>query len=709
MVKYVSDRLTSYLEAPDLIATDLYASSVNGSIWASGDTITFIYNIANIGTADSYSSASALYISINPLIDPTDRILITDNDTGVLRVGEVSAEGQPNTFTFDLAALNLLPDRFYYVGAVADVNGTITELDETNNVSNVVQIYVEAGPLPDLTVLQFFTESEYVNSYWTDGEQIGFELTMANIGDANAGNSVLRLYISTDATITTDDTLLYSENVPGPVLPDEMPLLGDLFYAFTLDFAALGLTPGTYYVGAIVDATNLVNESNESNNVSEVFQVTLQAAPAPDLVATDLALSSTTWADGDRIDFTYNIENTGDADAGSSASALYISTDATITTGDILLNIDSYTEPVLSPGQVDPEGWPNNIILDFAALGLAPGTYYMGAIADVHDSVAESNETNNVSNVIQVSVEGNGDAARHDFNGDAISDILWRNDTTGQIGMYAMNDQGVAAWQGIGFASTVWDIVATGDFNGDGTDDILFRHTANGRIGMYAMDNGTATWQGIASPAQVWEFSGVGDFNGDGTDDILWRHATDGRIGMYAMDNGTAAWQGIASASSAWQIAGTGDFNGDGTDDILFRHATSGNIGMYAMNNGAATWQGIASPAQVWATVGTGDFNGDGTDDILWRHTTTGEVGMYVMNNGAATWQSIATPSHVWDIVGTGDFNGDGTDDILFRQTNNNSVGVYVMDNGNPTWLAIGNPALAWSVEGQDVDSFHFL
>ncbi len=651
----------------DIAVTDLTLSSTT---LVDGGTYSFNYIIENTGTTNVISSSSRLYLSSDPNAADRDRPLSAGIDTGLMYPGMVATQGSANTFTLDFDAMGLTPGT-YYVTAVADRFNVINEVDELNNLF-VVEVTLQGSP--DLQVGLLYADSPDFD-IWTDGDEISLYCEIENWGQASSGSFTSGLYISTDATITTDDILLYSEQVSSSIIPGGYIALEGTVNAFTLDFAALDLTPGTYYVGMIADIYGQVIEEDETNNVSDVIQVTLQDPPLPpDLIVTDLTLNSTTWVEGGSYNFYYNVENIGGLPASDVRSRLYISTDATITTDDMVLSIDNVvgnSAGVVNPGYVYAEGEPNSITLFSTlldSLGLTPGTYYVGAIVDVDNVVAEYDETNNVSNVIQVTIQGsggvpggNGDAPRHDFNGDAISDILWHNTTTGQIGMYAMDSDGTASWQGISYASNVWDIVGTGDFNGDATDDILFRHTANGRIGMYAMDNGAATWQGIASPAQVWATVGTGDFNGDGTDDILWRHTTTGQVGMYAMDNG------------------------------------------------AATWQGIATPAQVWATVGTGDFNGDGTDDILWRHTTTGEVGMYAMNNGAATWQSIATPSHVWDIVGTGDFNGDGTDDILFRHTNNNSVGMYVMDNGNPTWQAIGNPALAWSVEGQDVDSFHFV
>ena len=76
-------------------------------------------------------------------------------------------------------------------------------------------------------------------------------------------------------------------------------------------------------------------------------------------------------------------------------------------------------------------------------------------------------------------------AATGDFNGDGRVDILWRNTTNGALsdwlgtanGGFVNNDAHAAT-----SAPTSWTIAGTGDFNGDGITDILWRNTTTGAL-----------------------------------------------------------------------------------------------------------------------------------------------------------------------------------------------------------------------------------
>jgi hypothetical protein len=109
-----------------------------------------------------------------------------------------------------------------------------------------------------------------------------------------------------------------------------------------------------------------------------------------------------------------------------------------------------------------------------------------------------------------------GRTQTHDFNGDGMSDILWR-DTSGNVAMWLMNGATVGTSSGVGGAPGVWSIAGQRDFNGDGNADLLW-HDTSGNVAIWFMNGASVVGSvgvGNLSPG-TWSIVGTGDLNGDG-------------------------------------------------------------------------------------------------------------------------------------------------------------------------------------------------
>ncbi len=174
-----------------------------------------------------------------------------------------------------------------------------------------------------------------------------------HLGDAVAGPSVAGIYLSTDATITTSDTLLSD----GVDLDDPRDGKSAGYSDHQTILVALpgNLAPGTYYIGGIGDYNNQLSERDETNNTYNAVQITVTAPGHPDLIEY-VAVDKTTVAAGSSLTIdAYNM-NIGNAVAGPTTAAIYISTDATITTSDTLLTTlttSSTLATVSLPGYYD--------------------------------------------------------------------------------------------------------------------------------------------------------------------------------------------------------------------------------------------------------------------------------------------------------------------------------------------------------------------
>jgi subtilase family serine protease len=113
----------------------------------------------------------------------------------------------------------------------------------------------------------------------------------------------------------------------------------------------------------------------------------------PNLVVQTLAAPTVTFP-GTNISVSTSVRNTGVDPVGASNLQLYLSTDDVITTGDTPLgNVIAFN--ALGGGNTSPVATR----LVQIPPGTTPGTYYIGAIADVDGQVAEGNENDNTKAV----------------------------------------------------------------------------------------------------------------------------------------------------------------------------------------------------------------------------------------------------------------------------------------------------------------------
>ena len=158
----------------------------------------------------------------------------------------------------------------------------------------------------------------------------------------------------------------------------------------------------------------------------------------------------------------YQISNTGTGSASASTTGIYISTDSTITSSDML--IASNVTPALGGGVSDAEG----ALLTFPG-NIAPGTYFLGALADSAGQITEKNELNNASNVAQILL---GDNNNNTLTGTSSNEIL-----IGQGGNDSLDGGGgndTASYAGASSAVTVSLAITTAqNTGGAGTDTLV--------------------------------------------------------------------------------------------------------------------------------------------------------------------------------------------------------------------------------------------
>ena len=356
-------RLEGSAPAPDLVV-DTPTLSTSGP--TAGASFTLNATVRNQGNGRSSLTTLRYYQSSDSTITTTDTEVGTESVSGL----SASASGDES---ISLTAPST-PGTYYYGACVEAVSG---ESDTTNNCSSGVTVTVGAAPAPDL-VVDTPTVSESAPSA---GGRFTLNATVRNQGNSRSNFTTLRYYQSTDSTITTGDTGVGTDSVPGL----NASASGDDSISLTAPS-----TPGTYYYGACVDAAS--DETNTTNNCSDAVTVTVGAAPAPDLVVDTPTVSSAPTA-GASFTLSATVRNQGNGSSAFTTLRYYRSSDSTITTGDTEVGTDSVSR-INASGSGD-----ESISLTAPSTS---GTYYYGVCVDAVSD--ETDKTNNCSDAVTVIV-----------------------------------------------------------------------------------------------------------------------------------------------------------------------------------------------------------------------------------------------------------------------------------------------------------------
>ena len=234
---------------------------------------------------------------------------------------------------------------------------------------------------PDLMVLTA------ENSTLSPGAQFTLSATVKNVGGGAAAATMLSYYRSDDATITTDDA---------PVGTDEIAALAaDQSARESMELTA-PTTFGTYYYGACVDA--VTGETEQANNCSASVRITVTdsesdtpGADTPDLMV--VTAENSTLSPGAQFTLSATVKNVGGGAAAATMLSYYRSDDATITTDDTPVGTDEIA--ALAADQSASESTELTAPTTF-------GTYYYGACVDA--VTGETEQANNCSASVRITV-----------------------------------------------------------------------------------------------------------------------------------------------------------------------------------------------------------------------------------------------------------------------------------------------------------------
>jgi Ca2+-binding RTX toxin-like protein len=498
---------------------------------ADGQSFSLSYEIKNIGTFAAPASKVAIYLSSDATITSADTLLGTEQFAALLAGQKASGGG-----TFSLSGF---AGGTWYVGVVADYDGKIGELSETNNIKTAL---ISFGT--DLTVA---ADPPVIAA---NGASLSLDYVVSNNGPVAAGATKTGIYLSTDATIDKTDTLIGIDDVAA--------IAGNAIRSAGGDFdLPAGLKAGKYYVGLIADHNGTITELDETNNTAIAGQITLGAdldvrvAPVLDIV----------WAGtGGTFELTYRLENRGNYAAAASQAGIYLSTDSTITTADRLIAVEDVA--ALRAGGARNEGgtftMPETV---------AGGNYYIGVIADHNNAVSESSESNNGSPGIRLTIFSNGadtitvPTAERAWHG------LGGNDTiTGSTGRDALyGDAGNDVLRGRGGKDTLIGGAGADKLTG-GADSDFFQFNTASEIGRSLGSRDIITdWDPAADYIDLRNIDAKTGTSGNNAFTFL---ATQGTA--FSGTKGELRWfqqNNTGTVNDRTLVAG--DVNGDGVADFV--------------------------------------------------------------------------------------------------------------------------------------------
>ncbi len=331
--------------------------------------------VNNTGDGEAPATTLRYYRSMDATITTSDTEVGTD------AVGVLAATGT-HVHSILLRAPSTTGSHYY--GACVDaVTG---ESNTTDNCSASVRVDVVAPKRPDLVV----GSPTVSNNAPETEENFDLSATVTNLGDG-AVTSTLRYYRSTDATISTSDTEVGTDDVG--------VLLASGTSAESISLKA-PLTAGTYYYGACVDV--VAGETNRTNNCSTAAEVTVSATGLP-ITGPDLEVGTPTADDTNpetsaTFMLSLTVSNTGDRVSEVTTLRWYRSTDTTITTSDTEVGTDSVGR-LWSAGSSFNQTRTERITLRAPTTA---GTYYYGGCVDAVTD--ESDTTDNCSASVRVDV-----------------------------------------------------------------------------------------------------------------------------------------------------------------------------------------------------------------------------------------------------------------------------------------------------------------
>ncbi len=343
--------------------SDPPATAIDGGSFSVTD------KVLNQGNLPAGPSVTRYYLSVDTLRNSGDKALTGTRAVPGLDPLATSADTVSVTIPAGVAP------GAYFLLACADDTHVVPEGNEKNNCTASAGTVVVSAP----DLVETAVSDPPVTAI--DGGSFSVTDTVLNQGNALAGPSTTRYYLSLDTLRNSGDKALTGTRAVAGLAP-----LATSTDTVSVTIPA-GVAPGTYFLLACADDTRTVPEGDEKNNCTASAGTVVVSAP--DLVESAVSDPPATAVVGGSFSVTDTVLNQGTAAAGLSTTRYYLSIDALRNSGDRAL---TGTRPV--PG-LAPLATSTDTISVRIPASVTPGTYFLLACADDTRTVPEGNESNN--------------------------------------------------------------------------------------------------------------------------------------------------------------------------------------------------------------------------------------------------------------------------------------------------------------------------
>ena len=394
----------AFVPPPDVTPTDpgpdLTVATVAQDVGqtAEGPAVTTVSAlVANAGDVDAGAFDVRFALSADPVYDDAD------TELAVVPVGGLAAGASLSVSAGDPAAPAGLVNGEYYIVARADAAGAVTESVETNNDGATdtpvfaVTTGADAGDPtnpPGSDALTNLVAGPLTVKLKSPSVVAGSKAPKATFPVTNGGTGPIDVTVAVRVVASLDGTVDAGDTDVATFDAVRIKLKAGKTKVLKLNLAAFPSPPdGQYFLLAEVDSQNVLDETNEADNVGSTAAPVTIAAPFVDIrpATASLGAAPATLLPNRKVSFKVTLTNPGNIDLKATTQAnLNASADTTLGAGDTNLSIRSL-KLSLKPGQT------KTYKLTFALPDTLPtgDSYFLALQLDATNVVIEQNEGDN--------------------------------------------------------------------------------------------------------------------------------------------------------------------------------------------------------------------------------------------------------------------------------------------------------------------------